>query len=287
MKVYLNGEILDESEARVSVFDRGVSFGDGIYEVLRAYHGRVFALEDHLERLRAGCSFLRLRVRTSEPYWRPLMETLLAENRLLDRDARIRITITRGQGLDLPPVASLATEALYTLPIDEARLEKRRVAGLRARIVSVQRPADASWYRVKSTSLLPAILAQIECAEAGVDEAIICNTLEQVCEATVSNIFLVRAGMLFTPPLEAPCLPGVTRRHVIELARQKDCGVEERTISVDSLFAADEIFTTASIGEIMPIVEIHGRKIGKGTPGPVASQLQTWWREYVAQSFVK
>lgn len=288
MKVYLNGFIVDEADARISAFDRGFGFSDGVYETMRTYQGKLFALEDHLSRLRSGCSMLRLRARVNEAYWRPRILELLEANGLQETDARVRLILTRGSGLDLEPThGTLVTEVIYVRRIDENGLEQRKHNGVRARIISMLRAPESVLHQIKTISLLQTVLARFECADSSVEEGIFCNTRDEICEATTSNVFVIKDEMLATPHLESPCIPGITRRHIMILARQHGREVEERAIPVDELMFADEAFTCASVSGIVPLVEIHGRKIGSGLPGPVTLQYMSWWREYVEEALSK
>jgi len=285
MKVYINGEIADPGEARVSLFDRGLAFGDGLYETMRVYNGRIFALENHLDRMRSGCSLLRLRVRTSENYWRPKIYDLLSLNGLRERHARVRITITRGPALDLAAASqTLPTEAIVVLPIDEEGLKKRWETGSRAIIAAMRRPPDSAMYRIKTLNMLPTVLARLECGDWSADEAFFLNTNEELCSATFSNVFLVKDGALITPALDSPCIPGITRFHVMALAARHKMETSERPVHRDEILLVDEIFTTSSITEITPVVNMDGTCIRDGKPGPITRQMQQWWREHIAKT---
>lgn len=282
MIVYLNGRFVEETEASVSIFDRGLSFGDSIYETLRAYNGKIFALEDHLDRLRAGCAMLRMRQRSTAAYWRPVLENLLLQNGLADGESRIRITISRGTGLSLYTLPqSLPTEIVFVVPLNPELLVQRQTRGVRARIASSRRAWNDPIFRIKSTNLVTTVVAYFECWDENADEAIILNTRDEVCEATTSNVFVVKDGQLFTPPTSAPCLPGVTRQHLMYVAHRAGYAVSEEAVPVSLLLEADEIFTCSSISELMPLSELEGRPLQ--LPGPVTSQLQLAWSEYTAK----
>jgi branched-chain amino acid aminotransferase len=283
-KIWLNGRLVETGEGRISIFDRGLSFADGLYETLRSYRGRIFALDDHLERLRAGCAMLRLEVPTSVNTWRPRIEEALRANGLGDVDARIRLTVTRGasRSVAIEPGAQV-TEIIVVSPVDQPQLDARRRNGIRVRTLSHRRAPGDVLHNIKTLSLLPSVLARFECADAGVDEGLFCNTRGEVCEAITSNVFVVKGKALITPPIDAPCLPGVTRKHLLALALTNGLKAEERAVPIAELCGADEVFTGASVSELAPVVEVDGRTIGSGAPGVVTGQMQELLRAYVME----
>lgn len=280
MIVYLNGNLVDESEAVLPVFDRGVLFGDGVYETLRTYSGRIFALEDHLERLRVGCAYLQLRQRTSADYWLPILRELIDKNGLSASDCRIRLTITRGVG----PVLShfpqqSCTEIAHIFPIDATQVESEQRQGLTAVIARHRRAPEDVLFHVKTISLAHTISGILQARGSSATEAIFCNTRNEVCEAGNRNVFLLKGGCLITPVIESPCLPGITRKHLIHLAHESGFEVQERVVFVEELFQADAVLATSSISEIVPITRIDLRPL-PDLPDAV-ERLQTLWRGYV------
>ncbi|MCX7020093.1 MAG: aminotransferase class IV [bacterium] len=281
MKVCLDGNIVDEQDAHVSVFDRGLLFADGLYDTLRTYNGRLFALKDHLGRLAAGCEALQIPITTAESWWRPRIEELIRANSLQDADARLRITVTRGPGTDIKQTqCAQPMIAIFAQPIFQAPIDQRRATGTRAIIFSHRRVPGVRIHQIKTLSLAHTVMAQLECAASGADDAFFINMRDELCEAMTSNIFLLNGNALITPSTDAPCLPGVTRKHLIEAAVSRGMEVQSRPVPVDELFKAAEVFTCASVSEIQPIISVDGHPIGNGTPGPASRDIQQWWRNY-------
>ena len=283
MRIFLNEQLVDENLARIPVFDRGLLFADGLYETLRTYDGRIFALAAHLERLAEGCAVLRIPRDTSEAWWRPRIESLVSANGLAGRDSRLRITVTRGANPDIRALAAPEPlVAIFANPIEQRPIDERRRRGTAAVLVSIRRVPAEPIYQIKTLSLGHTILAQIECSDAAAGDAIFCNTRDEICEATTANVFVVGGRTLATPPVDAPCLPGVTRRYLLEAAAERGFSVCERPVTVAEMLAAEEVFTCASVSEVHSIISVDGRAIGTGKPGAVADEIQGWWRAYAA-----
>jgi branched-chain amino acid aminotransferase len=271
-KVWLNGRFVPESEARISVYDHGFLYGDGVFEGIRAYNGRIFRLEEHVERLYESAKAINLEI----PMTRAEMAELLLEacrvNNL--RNAYLRPIVARGVGdlgLDprkckTPTVIVLAREfgALYG-----DKYEK----GLRLCTVSVRRNSPNSLSpNIKSLNYLNNILARLEVNSQGMDEGIMLDLNGFVSEATADNIFLVKKGVVVTPPTYNS-LKGITRAAVIEIAKELGHPVEEQPITMFDVYAADEVFITGTAAEIAPCVEVDHRVIGEGRPGRVTKHL--------------
>jgi len=278
LKVYLDGRFVPEEEARVSVFDHGLLYGDGVFEGIRAYNGYVFKLEEHLDRLYASAKAILLQIPlTRDQFREAILETLRVNNL---RDAYIRPVVTRGVG-DLgvdprkcarPTVIIIAKEWRSLYPEAFER-------GLRAIVAAVRnRPPESLPPTVKSLNYLTNILARIEANIHGADEAIMLDLQGHVAEGSADNVFIVRQGELYTPP-PLHILPGITRQTVIELAKGEGFTVHETFFGLAELYTADEVFLTGTAAEIAPIVEIDGRVIGEGKPGPVARRL---WERFKA-----
>jgi branched-chain amino acid aminotransferase len=273
MKVYIDGKFCDERDARISVFDHGLLYGDGIFEGIRAYNGRVFRLKEHIDRLFYSAKAILLSVPMSHA---DIMKAVVAscrENNL--RDGYIRLVVTRGIGtLGLnpnrckdPSVIIIADKIqLYPPEQYERGMEIVTVPTVR-NLHSALNPA------VKSLNYLNNILAKIEANNAGCEEAVMLNADGYVAECTGDNIFIVKDGRLMTPPLSAGALYGITRQVVIELAAQSDLKVAEPNLTRYDLFNADECFLTGTGAEIVPIVKIDGRVIGDGKPGVLTQKL--------------
>jgi len=279
MKIYIDGKYYDQKNAKISVFDHGLLYGDGIFEGIRAYNGRVFKLAEHVERLFCSAKAILLKMPlTPEQITRAVVETCRT-NKI--RDGYIRLVVTRGAGtLGLnpykcvnPSVIIIADKIqLYAEEVYQHGLELVTVATTR-NLHSALNPA------IKSLNYLNNILAKIEAINAGCEEAIMLNGEGYVAECTADNIFIAKGGQLQTPPLSAGALHGITRGLVMELARQNGLAVSEPNLTRYDLFTADECFLTGTGAEIIAVVKIDGRVIGRGQPGPVTGKLVAQYRQ--------
>jgi branched-chain amino acid aminotransferase len=273
MKIYIDGQYYDEQNAKISVFDHGLLYGDGVFEGIRAYNGRVFRLKEHIARLYYSAKAILLTIPMSQAQMiQAVVETCRANS---IRDGYVRLVVTRGIGtLGLnpntckhPSVIIIADKIqLYPVELYERGLEIVTV-GTTRNLHNAVNPA------IKSLNYLNNILAKIEANNAGCEEAILLNAMGYVAECTGDNIFIVKAGQLFTPPLTAGALYGVTRAVVIELARAAGLTVHEDDLTRYDLFNADECFLTGTGAELIPVVKIDGRVIGEGKPGETTRSL--------------
>ena len=273
MKIYIDGKYYDQKDAKISVFDHGLLYGDGIFEGIRAYNGRVFKLTEHIDRLFCSAKAILLKIPLSHgEIVRAVVETC-RRNRV--RDGYIRLLVTRGAGtLGLnpnrcknPSIIIIADKIqLYPAELYERGMEIVTVPTTR-NLHSALNPA------IKSLNYLNNILAKIEANNAGCEEAIMLNAEGFVSECTGDNIVIVKAGQMLTPPLSAGALYGITRGVVIELAREDGLTVAEPNLTRYDLFNADECFLTGTGAELIPIVKIDGRVIGAGKPGPITRRL--------------
>jgi branched-chain amino acid aminotransferase len=272
MIIYLNGAYVPKEEARVSVFDHGLLYGDGVFEGIRAYNGRIFRLEEHLDRMYDSAKTIDLAVPIPKEEMAEAIKETIRRNNL--KNCYIRPIVTRGVGdlgLDprkcpVPTVIVIAVEwgAMYGDLYEK---------GLTAITVSVRRnPADALPPNVKSLNYLNNILAKIEANYKGGDEAIFFDTNGYLAEGSGDNIYVIKNGVLFVPPT-VNNLRGVTRLVVLELAVSLGFTVKEQNMGYFDLYTADEVFVTGTAAEVAPIVTIDGRSIGNGRPGPVTSQM--------------
>jgi branched-chain amino acid aminotransferase len=273
MKVFIDGKYYDERDARISVFDHGLLYGDGIFEGIRAYHGRVFRLKEHIDRLFHSAKAILLTIPMSRQDIMDAVVESCRRNKI--RDGYMRLVVTRGVGtLGLnpnrckkPSVIIIADKIqLYPAKLYERGLEIVTVPTVR-NLHSALNPA------IKSLNYLNNILAKIEANNAGCEEAIMLNAEGYVSEGTGDNIFIVKDGKLFTPPLSSGALYGITRKVVIELAEQSGLSVSEPNLTRYDLFIADECFLTGTGAEIVPVVKIDGRVIGNGKPGVLTRKL--------------
>src|SRR5213592_3883283 len=273
MKIYVDGKYYDQKNAKISVFDHGLLYGDGIFEGIRAYNGRVFKLTEHIDRLFYSAQAILLKIPMSHgEIVRAVVETC-RRNKI--RDGYVRLLVTRGAGtLGLnpnrcknPSVIIIAdTIQLYPMEFYEKGMEIVTVATTR-NLHSALNPA------IKSLNYLNNVLAKIEANNAGCEEAIMMNAEGFVAECTGDNIFSGQAGQLSTPPLSAGALYGITRGVVIDLARAAGVKVAEPNLTRYDLFNADECFLTGTGAELIPVVKIDGRVIGEGKPGPLTLKL--------------
>jgi len=280
---YLNGRYLDTEKARISPFDRGFLFGEGLFETWRTYRGRPYAIADHLRRMAQAARRLGIILDTEEP-WEDRCLELARRNRMTDRDGAVRLTITRGRG----PTALVVEETRDPTTLMVFRPLEPGLAGARNRGVAVHPVCVGSGVsekqrQIKSLNYLPAVLARREARARGSFEAIYHTDDGTVLEGTTSNVFLVRRGVVRTAPISLGLLPGVTRAKALRLAR-REASVREEAFTLDELADADEAFLTASSIEVLPIVRLGRRRIGKGKPGEFAQALQALYRKDVARA---
>ncbi|HEY1173539.1 MAG TPA: branched-chain-amino-acid transaminase [Verrucomicrobiae bacterium] len=273
MKIYIDGKYYSEKNATVSVFDHGLLYGDGIFEGIRAYHGRVFKLKEHIDRLYYSAKAILLDIPISHAEMMKAVVDTCRANKL--RDGYIRLVVTRGPGgLGLnpkrckKPVIIIIADKIQLYPPEfyQKGLDIITVPTTR-NLHSAVNPA------IKSLNYLNNILAKIEANNGGVEEAIMLNAEGYVAECTGDNIFLVKGNNLLTPPLSAGALYGITRGVVMELAKEMGLTVSEPNLTRYDVFNADEVFLTGTGAELIPVVKVDGRVIGEGTPGPVTKQL--------------
>jgi branched-chain amino acid aminotransferase len=279
MKVWIDGQLVDESEAKVSVFDHGLLYGDGVFEGIRMYHNRIFKLEEHIERLYWSAKAILLEIpMTPAELTQACVETCKANGL---RDGYIRLLVTRGKGtLGLDPrrcpkpsvIIIAATIQLYPEKYYDEGLTIVTVPTTRNLVNSVN-PA------IKSLNYLNNILARIEANNAGVEEAILLNSEGFVAECTGDNVFIVHKGRLLTPPLSAGALYGITRGTVLDCAKELGIAWAEPQLTRYDVYIADEMFLTGTAAEMVPVVKVDGRVIGNGKPGPVTLQLMKAFRE--------
>ena len=271
--VYIDGEYYPKSQAKISVYDHGLLYGDGVFEGIRAYNGVVFKLKEHIDRLYRSAHAIMLQIPiTKEQMMNIVLETLRKNNL---KDAYIRLVVTRGVGdLGLDPrKCSKPTIIVITDTITLHKSEAKE-KGITAMLTWVKRdPVDATSHEIKSLNYLNSILAKIEANINGVDEAICLDKNGFVCEGVAENIFIVKNGRIYTPPSYTGALPGITAEAVKELARNLGYEVIEKNITPYELFTADEVFFTGTAAEIVPVREINKRQIGNGKPGPITKRL--------------
>ena len=273
MKVYIDGKYYDKQDAKISVFDHGLLYGDGVFEGIRAYNGRIFKLKEHIDRLFCSAKAILLKIPMSRSALMRAVVEACRQNRI--RDGYIRLVVTRGVGtLGLNP--NRCKKPSVIIIADKIQLYPPRLYELGLEIVTVPTARNlhsALNPAIKSLNYLNNILAKIEANQAGCEEAVMLNAEGFVAECTGDNIFIVKNGKLLTPPLSAGALYGVTRQTVMELAAGSGIPVAELNLTRYDLFNADECFLTGTGAEIIPVVKIDGRVIGTGKPGPITRKL--------------
>lgn len=278
---YVNGTFVPKDEAKISVYDHGYLYGDGIFEGIRVYGGRVFRLEQHLDRLFESARYLLLDIPLARDELRSaILETV---RRCGLRDAYIRPVISRGVGdLGLDPRKCKTPTVVIIVDTIQLYPKEAYERGLRMITATTRkvRP-DALSPQAKSLNYLSNIMARMEANQAGVDEAVMLNSEGYVCECSADNLFLVREHEVWTPPPYLGILKGVTRGAVMELAPELDVPVVEKVFTLHDVYTADECFLTGTGAEIGPVVEVDGRKIAEGRPGPITLRLVAAFRDLV------
>jgi branched-chain amino acid aminotransferase group I len=277
--VWVDGELLARDQARVSVFDSVVQGGDAVWEGLRVYDGGIFRLDAHLDRLAASAAALAFADVPTRDQLRQAITATLAANGMRD-GAHIRLTLTRGRKLTSGMSPHWNTSGSCLIVLAEWKPPVFEATGIRLVTSSIRRnPPQCLDSKIHHNNLLNNIQAKIEANLAGVDDAIMLDVEGYVAETNATNIFLVQSGVVHTPTADH-CLPGITRRTVIELAREHGLGGIERRVSLSEFHAADEVFTTGTMGELAPVIEIDGRAVGSGV-GAVTRRLQELFIELV------
>ena len=280
MKIYMNGKLVPENQAKVSVFDHGLLYGDGVFEGIRAYQGRVFKLDEHIDRLYRSAQAIDMKIPMAKAAMaQAVVKTCLANGL---RDGYIRLVVTRGVGtLGLNPHTCKTSQTiiiaggiqLYPQKLYETGLDVVTVGTLRNHTESVNP-------RIKSLNYLNNVLAKIEAMNAGCMECILLNPQGFVAEASGDNIFIVRGHTLLTPPSWCGALEGITRQTVMDLAPEQGLEVRAEVLTRYDLYTADEVFLTGTAAEIIAVVKADHRVIGSGRPGPVTRQLEQVFRAH-------
>ncbi|WP_299468410.1 branched-chain-amino-acid transaminase [uncultured Gimesia sp.] len=279
LQIYIDGKLLPKEEAKISVFDHGLLYGDGVFEGIRVYHHKVFLMQEHIDRLYESALAIRLEIPLSKPEMIKAINETVAANKI--ENGYVRLVVTRGAGslgLDIrrtsnPQVIIIADNiSLYDPQLYVDGLKIITAATIR------NHPAALS-SRVKSLNYLNNIMAKIEGTDAGCIEALMLNHKGEVAECTGDNIFIIKNGIVKTPPIDAGILEGITRNAVIKLAEQSGIAVEQSSFMRHDIFVADECFLTGSAAEVIPVVALDGRTIGNGKPGPITKDLNEKFKQ--------
>ena len=282
-RVYINGKLFDKSEAKVSIYDHGLLYGDGVFEGIRIYSGKVFRLREHIDRLYDSARHIWLEIPLAHDQMIKAVEDTVRAN--AKQEGYIRLIVTRGAGtLGLDPRKT--TDPQVMIIVDDISLYPPELydSGLEVITAStIRNHHNAVNPRIKSLNYLNNILAKIEAIRAGCLEAIMLNVNGEVAECTGDNIFLVKKGELRTPPISAGILEGVTRNAVLELAQQAKIPARELTLTRHDVYAADECFLTGTAAEVIPVVKCDGRVLGSGKPGPITRRLREAFHQLTRQ----
>jgi branched-chain amino acid aminotransferase len=279
LQVYVDGKFYAKEDAKISVYDHGLLYGDGVFEGMRSYGGVVFRLQEHLERLWNSAKAIWLEIPITPTRMADAVNETLRRNQL--KDAYVRLVVTRGAGtLGLDPNRTQNPQVIIITDLITLYPDEYYENGLEIVTVSTIRNHPAALSpRIKSLNYLNNILAKIEGLQAGCVEALMLNHQGHVAECTGDNIFLVRQGVVLTPPIDAGILEGITRQAVIDLCQQAGIPLREVTLTKHDVYIADECFLTGSAAEVVPVVKVDSRAIGDGRPGPITRQLTQAFHE--------
>ena len=274
LKIYINGELLDQENAKVSVYDHGLLYGDGVFEGMRSYGGKVFRLQEHLVRLYESAKAIWLEIPISLDEMAEAVNKTLSVNNITD--GYIRLVVTRGAGsLGLDPRQTSQPQVIIIADKITLYPEEYYQRGLEIITASTIRNHPAALSpRIKSLNYLNNILAKIEGIQAGCIEALMLNQKGEVAECTGDNIFVVRRGAIFTPPPDAGILAGITRQAIIDLCEEAGHPVQQVPLTRHDVYVADECFLTGSAAEVIPVVKVDSRQIGDGKPGRITNDLR-------------
>lgn len=280
--VHVGGALVPRAEAKVSVFDSAVQGGDAVWEGLRVYDGRIAELDGHLQRLKDSAKTLAFEAIPDDDVIRAAIFDTLAANGMRD-NAHIRLTLTRGEKITSGMNPRLNQSGCTLIVLAEWKPPVYSDTGIRVITASTRRNTPACLdSKIHHNNLLNNILAAIEANVAGVDSAIMLDVNGFVSETNDTNLFLVRAGKVLTPHADS-CLPGLTRRMILDICTEQGIAATERNISLTELYTADEVFTTGTMGELTPVLEADGRRIGDGEAGEMTRRLQKLHRDYAWQ----
>ena len=279
-KVWINGKFFDSDNAKVSVFDRGFLYGDGVFETMRSYAGVVFKLDEHLDRLYKSLSVVKIKLPYRKRQLKDAIYRSLQVNAL--KSAYIRLTVTRGEGRfsidykdDFKPNVVIVAKEFGEYP------EDMYARGISAKVSKIRHNEYSPVSKIKSLNFLNYILARLDAKAQGFDEAILANTKGHITEGATTNIFLVKDEALMTPPPESGIIPGVTREVILKIARKLRLKIREREVSYKDLLNSDEVFLTNSLVEVLPVTRIDSKKIARAKPGDTTRLIHISYQKEV------
>lgn len=282
--IYLNGKFIEKSKAAISPLNRGLMYGDGLFETFRAYKGKVFALNNHFERLSDSARFLAMKVPFTEKELSSILSELLNKNGLLHSDSRVRLTLIRG-GSPAGLLPSGNEESMVIISVEgvPASIEAIQQDGIKLSILKNYRIDHLSPLASRKTiNYISGVMGMMEIRKEGSDEGIYLNNENHLVEGITSNIFLIKRGELLTPPLSSGLLPGITRDAVLEVARQLGITCIEKDLTLADLNESEEIFITSSVREVVPAIAVDDKEF---SIGPLTKRIQKGYKEYVITCF--
>jgi branched-chain amino acid aminotransferase len=284
LKVWIDGKLVDKADAKISVYDHGLLYGDGVFEGIRIYNGKIFECGAHMKRLYDSAKSIRLTIPISvDEFCKAIYDTVAANN---FKDCYVRAVVTRGAGdLGLDPRKCKAATVFIIADLIAVYPKEMYEKGMSVITSSyIRNHPNSCPPRVKSLNYLNNILAKIEANDAGVPEAIMLNHDGNVAECTADNVFIVRDGQIQTPTTADGILEGVTRKVIIDLCRKNNIPLVEKVIQRHDLFVSDEMFVTGTAAEVMPVTKVDGRVIGNGEAGPLTKRLLELFRNYIREA---
>lgn len=285
-KIWVNKKFVDIDNAKISVFDRGFLYGDGLFETMRSYAGMVFKLDEHLERLFASLKIMKIKPPYTKRYLKGVIYKSLVINDL--KSAYIRLTITRGEGrfgLDYNDI--FIPNVVITTKEFGAYPDWMYIRGISAKVVEIRQNEHSPVSGMKSLNFLNYILGRLDAKRNGCEEAILKNIKGAIAEGAASNVFLVKRGTIMTPSLASGIIPGVTRDTVIGIANKLKLNIKEKLVSYRELLSADEIFLTNSLIEVLPVTRVDSKKIGDGRPGEITKLLHISYQKEVIKETLR
>ncbi len=284
LQIYIDGEFFDQADAKISVFDHGLLYGDGIFEGIRFYNGRVFRMEEHMDRLWESARSICLEIPISRAEMDEVLLETIRQNDL--HDGYVRLIVTRGVGnLGLNPTQCKRPSIIIIASTIALYSEEVYRRGLTVVTVATRRMGPATLNpAIKSLNYLNNVLARIEANLANADEALMLNDAGNVAECTADNVFIVKHGQIMTPPITAGALRGITRSVVFDIAADLDLKISEPELTRHDLYIADEAFLTGTAAEVIPMIKLDGRLIGDGKPGPITNRAIKRFRELTRET---